>query len=102
MTDRRYTMSEITQAADAPLAKARQQANVDRALDLFAQGLIDALKALPVEPEPFKIRAAIPGEHIQPVYVKINVSEFGSDPAPSIYHGNPPPRLPQPDPDGSE
>lgn len=46
----RYTLSDVTRAMDVPLAKARQQPNVDRALDIFAQGVVDALKALPPAP----------------------------------------------------
>jgi hypothetical protein len=66
MTERLYTLAQITQAADAPFAEALKQPNVDRAVRYFAQGLIDSLKALPE----------------------------GAEPPPHIYHGNPP-RLPQ-------
>ncbi len=66
MTERLYTLAQITRAADAPFAAALQQPNVDRAVRFFAQGLIDALKALPE----------------------------GAEPPPHIYHGNPP-RVPQ-------
>jgi hypothetical protein len=97
MTERTFTLSEITQAADAPLAKARQQASVDRALDLFAQGLIDALKAIGDERD---LAAAL--DEAYSVDIPDEPDDYTDDPAPSIYHGNPPPRLPQPDPDGGE
>lgn len=51
MTERRWTMAEITRACDAPFAEALKQPNTDRALRLFVQGLIDNLKALPDEGE---------------------------------------------------
>ncbi len=85
MIDRGYTLSEITRACDAPLAKARQQPNVDRALDLFVQGVVDALKALPVEP------------------VEYTMTEMGWEPGKGYYketggrrtHHGKAPRLPQ-------
>jgi hypothetical protein len=47
VTERRWSMSDITKCMDEPLAKARQQVDTDRALTLLVQGVIDALKALP-------------------------------------------------------
>lgn len=46
--ERRYTLGEITAAMAVPYAKAKAAPTAERAADLLSQGLIDALKALPV------------------------------------------------------
>jgi hypothetical protein len=55
MTDRRYTLGEVTgvmgQALAAVRANPTSSQSVERALDLYGQGIIDRLKALP-EPGP--------------------------------------------------
>lgn len=58
MTDRLYTLSDITKCADTPYAAAKAQPTVERALDVFAQGLIDALKALPASEHELRRLAA--------------------------------------------
>ena len=51
--ERRYTLGEITHALSAPYAKAKAAPTAERAADLLSQGLIDALKALPVVADSF-------------------------------------------------
>lgn len=81
--ERTYTLAQITRAADAPFAEALQQPSVDRALRLFVQGLIDALKAPPD-----------PQQGLADQTQELRTGYGKDDQAQNIYHRNPP-RLPQ-------
>lgn len=54
MTERRYTLSEVTGALGQALAVVRanptSSQSVERALDLYGQGVVDQLKAPPLPP----------------------------------------------------
>lgn len=52
MTDRTFTLEQITHAAAAPYAAALKEKSVERALRIFTDLLVDGLKALPPAPCP--------------------------------------------------
>ncbi len=52
MTERTFTLSEITGCSAAPYAAALKEKSVERALRIFTNHLVDALKALPVVAAP--------------------------------------------------
>lgn len=57
MTERTFTLAEITGAAGPAYAAALKEKNVERALRLFTYDLVDALKALPVRPPRVAMRS---------------------------------------------
>ncbi len=57
MTERTFTLAEITGCSAAPYAAALKEKNVERALRLFTDGLVDGLKALPARPPRVAMRS---------------------------------------------
>ena len=80
VTKRLFTLAEITHASGPAYAEAIRQATPERAMRLFTERLVDALKALADTPVRQNMSAV---EYYPP----------DEDP-PHIYHSNPP-RLPQ-------
>ena len=57
VTDPAYRMSEITEAMAKPYAAALKEKSVERALRLFTEDVITALKALPARPPRVAMRS---------------------------------------------
>lgn len=57
MTERTFTLSEITGCSAAPYAAALKEKSVERALRLFTGQLVDNLKTLPARPPRVAMRS---------------------------------------------